>query len=145
MKIPYTELKSTATSIIAIVSEKTGYADDDISINTSLNNHLGINGDDWNELLQELVQKVNIDMTGFEADKYFFSDRELSDASLFNLLAFPFFAIAYLLSGVRKTTTFRNYVNNYRGKKKAITIGDLIATKFAGKFIHRSEVIFGHY
>ncbi len=57
--------------IIKLISDQTGVKADQIFLETRLNQDLGINGDDADELLELYSEAFGVGMTGFHWSKYF--------------------------------------------------------------------------
>jgi acyl carrier protein len=57
--------------IIKLISDQTGVNTDQISLETRLNQDLDINGDDADELLSLYAEAFDVEMSGFQFQKYF--------------------------------------------------------------------------
>ena len=68
---------SHTDAIVAIVAKYCG-ASAEIHLDRSLVFDLGIDGDDANELLEELVAEYPVDLSGLNLGQYFHSEGELS-------------------------------------------------------------------
>lgn len=62
--ISYSELRNITNRIIKLVHLTTGHKQDKITISTSINNEIGIEGDDWDYILIALKEKRRINNGG---------------------------------------------------------------------------------
>lgn len=141
IEVTFAELRSVTTRIINIVAESGGVDQNEISIKSSINYDIGIDGDDWDDLLYKLVEKEHMNFEGFEFSKYFNSETEISNNMVYYVLFVPFIFMTFSIDRAWRHTTFKEYFSKRFGgeNKQKLTVGDLIASKFAGKFIHRNE------
>src|SRR5947207_1741609 len=65
--------------IIKLISDQTGVNADQISIETRLNQDLGINGDDADELLSLYAEAFGVNMNAFEFHRHFQDEPHLSN------------------------------------------------------------------
>lgn len=140
IEVTFPELRSVTVRIINIVAESSGVNRNKISIKSSINYDIGIDGDDWDDLLYMLIEKEQINFEGFEASKYFYNEGELSNNIIYFILFVPFIFITFLIDRAWKYTSFKEYFSKRFGddKKQKLTVGDLVVSKFAGKFVHRN-------
>jgi hypothetical protein len=84
-------------------------------------------------------QALNLD--GLNFDDYFSDEEQISSESTLNLILLPFRFLAYILTFSWRHTKFYEfgYVSPTR---LPLTVGDLIASKFADRFCKREEIKF---
>ena len=82
-----------------------------LKASTSVQNELGVAGDDWGDMLEVLNNKFELDMDGFDCYDYF------QDEGFWGLISLPF----YLIS---PSAGLKAYKNNIR-EKRNLTLGDL--------------------
>lgn len=63
-------------SVINIASQYSGISIDKLSVFSSINNDLRIDGDDIEDMLIEIDREFNLNFDGFEFNKYFNSENE---------------------------------------------------------------------
>ncbi len=82
IEITYTDLRRLSDKVVHIISEVTLIQPEKITLKSSINNQLGIDGDDW-FLIQERIQKdLNFDFKDFNYHNFFFEEGS-------NVLKFP--------------------------------------------------------
>jgi acyl carrier protein len=65
---------ATLNDIIQLIIEKTGTEEYQINAHTDISDDLGVDGDDFHELIEEYAQKYQVDMTNYLW--YFHTDEE---------------------------------------------------------------------
>ena len=60
IRTSFTTLRQTANRIVQVVSDICGIDKKEISISSSINNDLGIDGDDWTDLQKALQRKASL-------------------------------------------------------------------------------------
>ncbi len=97
--------------ILNFVSDELRLAKEKLRLDASLSHEYGVDGDDAVEFLQLYSETFDVDLSGFEIEKYFYHEGSMS------LVAFLF----EWLSGKKKA------------KKKFLTIKDLIDGAYKGR------------
>ena len=118
INVTYSEIKEVTNVIRSLVSEVAGIELKKVYSKSSINNDIGIDGDDWDDILIPFIEKYN-DIDGFLFHDYFHDEAQIGNA----------FALALLLFSVLK-------------EKPPIFLGDLIATALVGRFVKRSDYRF---
>jgi hypothetical protein len=60
-----------AEAVLNLVAECTGCSRGQLSLDTALNQELGVDGDDAAELLEAFARKFGVDLSRFPYDRYF--------------------------------------------------------------------------
>jgi acyl carrier protein len=63
--------------ILAFVAEETATSPERISLETSLQKDIGVDGDDAEELMEKFSETFQVDMKEFQIDKYFYPEHYL--------------------------------------------------------------------
>lgn len=135
--ISFAELRQITYQIINLVSETTGYEKSEISIGTAINNDLGIDGDDWDDVLVALFKKENLRLEGLNFYDYFNDEAQIANSFGLDLLSLLIKILSYLLPFIGGRV---NWDRALRLKAKPdLTIGDLITSKVEGHFVKRTE------
>ena len=137
IKTNYSTLRSTTDSIINLVSKMSGTEKEEISIRSSINNDLGIDGDDWVDLQEALKEKEGLSLEGLQFYDSFIDEGQIADLNGFIIATFHF--ICYLLTFRWVKGKFAHFYQQKSTPKDILTIGDLITSKFEGRFVKRSE------
>ncbi len=141
IEVTYTELRNIVRDFITVFSKNGAFKDEPICLRTSINFDLGIDGDDWDEFLYELVEKHNLKLDGFEFYKFFHDEGQISNGLIFAILFLPFVLLRYLIERGWKKQKFGEFFEDRLGDKKdSLSIGDLVVSKLSGKFVKRSQV-----
>lgn len=140
--ISYSELRNITNRIIKLVHLTTGHKQDKITISTSINNEIGIEGDDWDYVLIALKEKEGLIMEGFNFYDYFYDEGQLVEKTFKALILFPLSLIMYVFLLKWTSTKFKDYSFIKNTGKPDLTIGDLITSKIEGKFVKREDRIF---
>jgi hypothetical protein len=74
-ELHFSQLRHAYTTIKRFIEDKTGCEID--SLHNKIEAHLGIAGDDTEELLGKFIKKYGLSADGFEFDKHFYSEGEL--------------------------------------------------------------------
>ena len=61
-------------SILAFVAEETAYPVEKITLETSVQKDIGVNGDDAEELMERFSKTFQVDMKEFQIDRYFYPE-----------------------------------------------------------------------
>ena len=143
IEIKYGELRKLTEKLIAIISEETRLPINKISLKTSINNQLGIEGDDW-FLIQDRIQaEFNFDFKGFNFNEYFYEEGE-------NVLFLPFIIFSSLFNIIEYILIFpfnrikaKEVWNNKLFKNKPdLKIEDLITSILKNEFLNKEEFEF---
>jgi hypothetical protein len=86
-ELHFSQLRHAYTTIKRFIEDKTGCEID--SLHNKIEAHLGIAGDDTEELLGKFIKKYGLSADGFEFDKHFYSEGELFGSGwLIEILSF---------------------------------------------------------
>ncbi|KAA5545635.1 hypothetical protein [Adhaeribacter rhizoryzae] len=137
IKTSFSTLRQTSDRIIKVVSEMSGVEKHEISISSSINIDLGIDGDDWTDLQETLENKEGISLEGLRFYDYFWDEGQIAGSSNFIIPTIMF--IWYLISFKWLNNKFVNYYERPGQSTDVLTIGDIITSKYEGRFVKRSE------
>ncbi|MGC4101043.1 hypothetical protein [Ferruginibacter sp.] len=116
---------------------------------TTIENGLGITGDDAAELIEKFSMQFHVDMSSMDFNKHFYSEGELNNhlpiflvQVLIKLLILPFalFELLYSFKNFKEMMRFDLENENESRTKKDLTIGDLITSTFTHKFTLQKDV-----
>lgn len=133
-------LLKTARKIILCIVRNRAERIDQIFWNTSLNHDLGLEGDDVDDLLNDIQKKVSIDFSSLNFETYFYSEGNLPIQSLAFILLFPFTIFFFLLKKLLELFGFDSFgsrffrITSFSKNKKSFRVGSLIAAGFFGKW-----------
>jgi hypothetical protein len=139
IKTSYSILRETTDRIIDLTCKMSGLDRNEISINSAINNDLGIDGDDWIDLQAALQEKEGILLEGLEFYNYFQDEAQIADAGLIHFFNVFFQLIWWMISFKWLKMKFADFYEPIRVSKDILTIGDLITSKFESRFVKRSE------
>jgi hypothetical protein len=74
-ELPFSQLRQAYTTVKQFIEDETGCEID--SLQDKIEAHLGIAGDDTEELLGKFINQFGLSADGFEFDKHFYSEGEL--------------------------------------------------------------------
>jgi hypothetical protein len=97
LKITFSELRQTTNRIIELVSRVTGYEKEKIDLRTSINNTIGVDGDDWDDILIALHKQEDLTLEGLNFYDYFQDEGQIAFGSL-NVLTLPIRFFFFLIS-----------------------------------------------
>jgi acyl carrier protein len=137
IRTSYESLRQTADRIIDLVSKMSGVDKEEISISSAINDDLGIDGDDWTDLQMVLQEKEGLSLEGLQFYDYFMDEGQISDPSGFVIGLIQF--IWYVLSFTWLKMSFGDFYKPLGPPKATLTVGDLITSKYEGRFIKRTE------
>jgi acyl carrier protein len=140
IRTSFTTLRQTADRIIQVVSDMRGIDKKEISINSSINNDLGIDGDDWMDLQEALQNKEGVSLEGLKFYDYFWDEGQIAGSGDFIISTIMFFR--YIISFKWLKMRFSEYYAPPGQSTDVLTIGDLITSKYEGRFVKRSERTF---
>jgi len=136
LRLAYLEVKS-------FIENESG--DEITSLDTKIENDLGLAGDDNWELLEKFVTKYKLNTTGFDYSKHFLSEGELfnSGTALISLLMIPVIILRWFI----KLITFGKYdftdkqlFPNAERKTLDMTFGDMLVWYLTGTYNLRGNI-----
>jgi hypothetical protein len=134
MEFTYKEIKESYLEIKAFLES---WTNEKIILSTRIEEDLNFQGADNIFLLEEFIEKYNLDFTDFDYDKHFMSE-VLTLKQLFLIPLFPFFIIIQLLAYYFPNLESLSMI--YFQKPKAdLTFGDLVASKLKGEFCLKTD------
>lgn len=140
IKIKYHDLRLAIERIKDLVSEATLYDKEKMTLKTSINHDIGVEGDDWNDILLSLRNKENLTLDGLNFYDYFYDEGQLSSMAPFIILMLPIRLVTYLITFGWRHEGIREYFSTgWREDKPPLTIGDLVTSKIEGRFVRRAD------
>lgn len=114
-----------------------GLGREEISIRSAINGDLGVDGDDWTELQIALREKEGVCLDGLQFYDYFMDEGQIADPTrfVFGLIQFVWYVAS--LRWLKKK--FDDFYKPLGPRKDVLTIGDLITSKYEGRFVKRTE------
>jgi hypothetical protein len=112
---PFSQLRHAYTTVKLFIEDETGCEID--SLHNKIEAHLGIAGDDTEELLRKFINQFDLSAEGFEFDKHFYSEGELfgSSYALYNLVVMFIKVSMWLIEMISfKLIRFHNKPQWYR-------------------------------
>lgn len=151
IEINYKTLKQNYIEVHQFLKEKSG--EENICNKSKIANDLSLWGDDNYYLLNDFINKYNLDFANFNYDNHFESEAQLFGPlnsfftfifTIINTLKFSLFIIVYLFSKrySKMINDFKFYIHEDKIEKQDLTMGDLITSKICGKFEMRENVQF---
>jgi hypothetical protein len=140
VQVSYKELRHTTDQVKDFLVSFWGLDKDDISIDSSINKDFGIDGDDWSLLEIELKEKLSINLEGLQFDTYF--QQETAVADPIHLINWLIQMIFYIVLFQWVSVKWGDFYVTSRPQKAKLTVGDIITSKFEGRFVRRSERLF---
>lgn len=91
------QLRQAYTAVKQFIEDETGCDID--SLHNKIEEHLGIAGDDTEELLGKFINQFGLSAEGFEFDKHFYSEGELfgSGPVLYNIVVFVIKVVLWII------------------------------------------------
>ncbi len=146
IEISYIDLRTLSENMITMISEETKISKEKISIKSSINNQLGIDGDDWISIKDRLRTDFNCSLSGFKFHEYFFEEGEnvLSfPLMILDLIAVPIKLILYLIISLYDRGSAMKIWNYKLIKRKPdLKIEDLITSILKNKWKPKNQVEF---
>jgi len=139
--ITFSELRGTTNRIILIVSEVTGYEKEKIGLRTSINDTIGVDGDDWDDILIALQKREGLTLEGLYFYDYFQDESQIAFGA-FDIFTLPIRFLFYLISFAWVREKFKTNFDLGTHLKSDLTIGDLVTSKIEGRFVKREERTF---
>ena len=142
INVTYSEIKEVTNVIRSLVSEVAVIELKKVYSKSSINNDIGIDGDDWDDILIPFIEKYN-DIDGFLFHDYFHDEAQIGNAFALALLLFPIkILLSLLILPVSKYWAKVIIKFSVLKEKPPIFLGDLIATALVGRFVKRSDYRF---
>jgi hypothetical protein len=114
-ELPFSQLRHAYTTVKQFIEDETGCEID--SLQNKIEEHLGIAGDDTEELLGKFIKQFGLSSEGFEFDKHFYSEGELfgSEPVLTNIVIMVIKVVMWLIKILSfKHIRFNNNLQWYR-------------------------------
>jgi len=124
-----------------MVSYQSGVSKSNISLNTAINNELGIHGEDWVEILERLKKDHDCELHGLVFYDYFMDESQISVRLTFRILYLPIrvlgLVVLYLFNRNKgiifwKRDPFKKYPD--------LTVGDLITSIVMKRWMPRNQL-----
>ena len=152
-EISFTELKQNYIEVQNFLENESG--ESFINNKTRIANDLNIWGDDNYYILNDFINKYNLDFSNFNYDEHFESEGEIFNGvnDLFDFLFFILNIIKFIVYLVfkpfsneysEKIRQFKFYIKVDKLERKDLNMGDLITSKIFKKFQLRENVQFVH-
>ena len=150
-EISFTELKQNYIEVHNFLQKESG--ESFIHNKTRIANDLNLWGDDNYYMLNDFVNKHNLDFSDFNYNEHFESEGEIFSGvnQLFNFLFFVLNIIKFFIYLIlkifsneysKKIRQFKFYIKEDKLERKDLYMGDLITSKIFKKFQLRENVQF---
>src|SRR5260370_6923084 len=137
IKIKYRDLRQTIERIKDLVSETTLYDKKKMTLKTSINHDIGVQGDDWDDILLDLRNKENLTLDGLNFYDYFYDEGQLSSMAPLNLILLPIRLVSYIITFAWRHVGIKKYFfHAWRDNKHPLPIGHLVTSRIRGRFLH---------
>ena len=120
--ITFGELRRISRRIVSLVARVTGY--EHACISTAINQDIGVDGDDWDDVLLALLREENLSLDGMNFYDYFLDEGQI----VWGVLPERIYKIRY--PG-----------RPYPPGQQVLTVADLITSKITGRFMKRTDAI----
>ena len=143
MKFKYTEIKDAYLEVKKFLEHASGEKIN--NLNTKIVDDLKLWGDDNYFLLQEFIEKYNLDFNEFEYEKHFDYEAEFIGFKnmIIGTLKLPFALINILIVKLI-APDFHSRIDKLMydrsNEKLDLTFGDLVLSKLTGKFCLRNQL-----
>lgn len=142
MKFEYTEIKDAYKEVEKFLKDASGK--EIISLNTKISDDLELWGDDVFFLINEFIEKYNLNFDKFEHDKHFDSGDEFIGFKILisGLLKLPIAIVNGLIIKFISQQTYKridNVLYDRTNEKKDLIFADLILSKLNGEFYLRAN------
>lgn len=109
------------------------------SLSTTIENDLGLSGDDNYELLVKFTERYNLGYDNFDYSAHFLSEGELFDSTTFTiqLLLLPLYIIKLISFGKINLLPSSDY---WHRETLDLTFGDMVVWHLVKDFKHHSEM-----
>jgi hypothetical protein len=114
-ELPFSQLRHAYITVKQFIEDETGCEID--SLHNKIEDHLGIAGDDTEELLGKFIKQFGLSAEGFDFDKHFYSEGELfgSGPVLTNIVIIIIKVVMWLIEILSfKQIRFNNKPDWYR-------------------------------
>lgn len=139
----FSELRFLSTSVIQMLSKESGVSTDKISLNTAVNNDFGIQGDDWDTILQRLQEDFDCELDGLNFYDYFIDEVQIANRLPAHLLYLPIQCLLFLLIYPFNRAKASVFWNRELFKTHPdLTVADLITSIVKKKWAPRCKVNF---
>jgi len=140
LKIKYSTLKTTYIEIRDMLNQKAAF--EVISLKNKLTKDLSLYGDDNWELLNDFINKYDLDFGEFDYYEHFYSEYELfnSSKSFEFLIYLPFNLIIFIAKLIFNIKKLEYISSNSEPERLDLTFSDLIVSKLKGEFCLRKNV-----
>jgi hypothetical protein len=121
-ELPFSQLRQAYTTVKQFMEDETGCEID--SLNNKIEEHLGIAGDDTEELLVKFIKYYGLSAEGFDINKHFYSEGELfgSNPALYNIVVFVIKVVLWIVETLSlKRIQFNNKPQWYRPVDKEVS------------------------
>jgi hypothetical protein len=121
-ELPFSQLRQAYTTVKQFIEDETGCEID--SLQNKIEEHLGIAGDDTEELLDKFVKQFGLSTEGFNIDKHFYSEGELfgSGPALYNIFIMPVKLVIWVIEVLSfKQIHFNNKPQWYRPSDREVS------------------------
>lgn len=134
LNVSYTELKLTTKKMYLLVYEMYGF-DKKINLKTAFYQDLGVFEDDWDIFLENYEKEFNCYLEGLKYNEYFI---ELNEVNVLRNIFYFLLSPLYLIN-CKFTKQLKKSFSPVIKLKSRLTIGDLILSAIAKKFVKREQ------
>ncbi len=145
LRLKYKWIKQRRKDVLLFLEENYGVGEI-ISSKETIEDDLGITGDDAYEMIEKFAQAFHVDMSKLQFTEYFQTEKELDIFPplfvilLLKLLLFPFSVLILPFSrSASREMLLYNPFHITNSRKKRLTVGDLITSSFTHKFSLQRE------
>jgi hypothetical protein len=133
-----------ARIIYRCIARNRGEYISNLSLETSLNNELGLDGDDVDDLLEDINRFINIDWKNLNYKEYFRNEGEIGNILTIGFFLTPIVILAYFLRSFFQVFNIdwnlsRNFIFQIRKGKRDFKIKNLIIAGLRGKWIDNDD------
>lgn len=136
LHVTYSELKETTGRMLCLVRNTVG-GNEKLTLRKAFCEDLGVIELDWDSFLEEYEKEFNCSLEGLEYENYFKRKMALGDYLLFPV---RIFALPLLLVPKRHLRRINKFLYPNRELGEKLTIGDLVLSAIAKKFVKREQV-----
>jgi hypothetical protein len=114
-ELPFSQLRQAYTTVKQFIEDETGCEIE--SLQNKIEAHLGIAGDDTEELLGKFIKQYCLSAEGFDISNHFYSEGELfgSGPALYNIVVFVIKVVLWIVETLSfKRIQFNNKPQWYR-------------------------------
>ncbi len=143
IKISYKDLRKLSEDLISSISEQILVKKEKITLRSSINNELGIDGDDWFDLQERLKAEFGYDFSDFDF-RYYFNEEGEQTLNLPLITADRVFRIT--ASGIiiffNKNLAKRIWRNRLIRNKPDLQIQDILTSILKKRFVVKEQVVY---